>query len=203
MPLAWCGTTWRLHSSEHTSAASTGSWDLLQSKGARFHQTCNTGHVSTLIQHITEWFGLEGTFKGHLVQPPFNEQGHLQLEQVSPTWPWMFPGMGHLPPLWATCASVSPPPIFLVKNFFLIFSLNLLSSSLKPLPLVLRASWALSCHFSSYMKQRSWRRETKLRLSLQREKTEQTSETNTKYRNTYTTQIFLYCLQVCSSQWVI
>ena len=28
-----------------------------------------------------EWFGLEGTFKGHLVHPPCNEQGHLQLEQ--------------------------------------------------------------------------------------------------------------------------
>jgi len=27
-----------------------------------------------------------------------------------PTWPWMFPGMGHLPPLWATRSSVSPPP---------------------------------------------------------------------------------------------
>jgi len=37
-----------------------------------------------LIQHrITEWFRLEGTFKGHLVQPPRNEQGHLQLDQVT------------------------------------------------------------------------------------------------------------------------
>jgi len=26
-----------------------------------------------------------------------------------PTWPWMFPGMGPPLPLWATCASVSPP----------------------------------------------------------------------------------------------
>ena len=30
----------------------------------------------------SEWFGLEGTFKG-LVQPPCNEQGHLQLGQVA------------------------------------------------------------------------------------------------------------------------
>jgi len=27
---------------------------------------------------------LEGTFEGHLVQPPCNEQGHLQLDQVDP-----------------------------------------------------------------------------------------------------------------------
>jgi len=26
---------------------------------------------------------LEGTFKGHLVQPSCNEQGHLQLDQVA------------------------------------------------------------------------------------------------------------------------
>jgi len=30
-----------------------------------------------------EEFGLEGTFKGHLVQTPCNDQGHLQLEYVS------------------------------------------------------------------------------------------------------------------------
>ena len=29
-----------------------------------------------------------------------------------PTWPWMLPGMGHLPPLWATCANASPPSSF-------------------------------------------------------------------------------------------
>jgi len=32
---------------------------------------------------IKEWFGLEGTFKGHLVQPPCNEQGHSQLDPVA------------------------------------------------------------------------------------------------------------------------
>jgi len=26
---------------------------------------------------IIEWFGLEGTFRGHLVQHPCSEQGHL------------------------------------------------------------------------------------------------------------------------------
>ena len=47
---------------------------------------------------ITEWFGLEGTFKGHLVQPLCNEQGHLQLDQVaqSPVQPELesFQGWG-------------------------------------------------------------------------------------------------------------
>jgi len=32
---------------------------------------------------IIECFGLEGTFKGHLVQHSRNEQGHLQLDQVA------------------------------------------------------------------------------------------------------------------------
>jgi len=54
---------------------------------------------------------LEGTLKGHLVQLPYNKQGHLQLHQVaeSPVQPdleclqgW---GIHHL---WAACASVSP-----------------------------------------------------------------------------------------------
>lgn len=29
----------------------------------------------TCILYIESWFGLEGTFKGHLIQPPCNEQG--------------------------------------------------------------------------------------------------------------------------------
>jgi len=32
---------------------------------------------------ITECFGLEGIFRGHLVQPPCSKQGHLQLDQVA------------------------------------------------------------------------------------------------------------------------
>jgi len=38
--------------------------------------------LSQKYHRITESFGLEGTFKGHLVQPPCHEQGHLQLNQV-------------------------------------------------------------------------------------------------------------------------
>jgi len=32
---------------------------------------------------IIKQFGLEGTFKGHLVQPHCSEQGHLQTDQVA------------------------------------------------------------------------------------------------------------------------
>jgi len=61
---------------------------------------------------IIEWFELEGTLKGHLVQPPCNEQGHPQLHQVlraHPAWPWLSAGMGHPPPFWAVSASASLP----------------------------------------------------------------------------------------------
>jgi len=40
--------------------------------------------LKTNIYHrITESLELEGTFKGHLVQLPCNEQGHLRLDQVA------------------------------------------------------------------------------------------------------------------------
>jgi len=45
--------------------------------------------------------------------------------------------MGHPQPPWATCASTSPPR---VKNFFLVYNLNLPSLSLKPFPLAKRFS---------------------------------------------------------------
>ena len=35
---------------------------------------------------IIESFGLKGPLKGHLVQLPCNEQGHLQLHQVLRAW---------------------------------------------------------------------------------------------------------------------
>ena len=34
-----------------------------------------------LLKIIVELFELEGTLKGHLIQLPCNEQGHLQLDQ--------------------------------------------------------------------------------------------------------------------------
>ena len=33
------------------------------------------------VKRIIELFELEGTFKGHLIRLPYNEQGHLQLHQ--------------------------------------------------------------------------------------------------------------------------
>lgn len=32
---------------------------------------------------IIEWFGLEATFKGHVVQLSFNKQEHFQLDEVA------------------------------------------------------------------------------------------------------------------------
>ena len=89
------------------------------------------------LPEITLLFELEGTLKSHLVQLPCNEQGHLQLHQVaqSPIQPdieclqgW---GIHHL------SGQPVPVPHFIVKNLYLITSLNLPSSGLKPFPLVL------------------------------------------------------------------
>ena len=59
---------------------------------------CDPFSVKMDCHRITEEFGLEGTCKGHLVQPPCNEQGHLQLDQVaqSPVQPGVecFQGWG-------------------------------------------------------------------------------------------------------------
>jgi len=42
---------------------------------------------------ITEWFGLEGTFKGHLGPTPSPWQGHLPLDQVAQSL--IQPGLEH------------------------------------------------------------------------------------------------------------
>jgi len=86
--------------------------------------------VTTISQnHRTiEWFGLEGTFKGHLVQLPCNEQGYLQLDQVAQSDLACFQEWQNLFQCFTT---------LIVENFFLISSINLLSFSLKPLPLLL------------------------------------------------------------------
>ena len=64
---------------------------------------------SLCCHRIIELFEFEGTLKGHLVQLPCTEQGHLQLDQVaqSPIQPDLecLQGWGIL--LWTTCFSAS------------------------------------------------------------------------------------------------
>jgi len=44
--------------------------------------TWPSNFVPGLFHRIINQFGLEGTFKDHLVQPPRHGQGHLSLHQV-------------------------------------------------------------------------------------------------------------------------
>ena len=83
------------------------------------------------IHRVTECFGLEGTFRGHLAQLPHSEQGHLQLDPYSLAL--------NVSKDAASTASLGNPfqcfTTLTVKNFFLLSSLNLLSLSLKLLRL--------------------------------------------------------------------
>jgi len=102
---------------------------------------CNTHNISLMIVTIIEWFGLEGTFRGHLAQPPCSEQQYLQLDQAarSPIQPGLerFRGGASTTSLGNLCQCFTT---LIVKNFFLISSLSLPSFSLKPLPLVLSSN---------------------------------------------------------------
>jgi len=64
-----------------------------------------------LCDHIIiELSELKRTLKGHLVQHPCNEQGHLQLHQVAQSQPATLsvpPKAGYPPPLWATSFSLT------------------------------------------------------------------------------------------------
>jgi len=62
-----------------------------------------------------EWFELEGTFKGHLVALPCNEQEHPQLHQRSEPCPALPPGMGHPPPLCVELTQACLHFAFLIK----------------------------------------------------------------------------------------
>jgi len=70
---------------------------------------------------------------------PCSEQRNLQLYQALRAWSSLTlnvsPRMGHPPPLWATCATASPP--YCKKAFFLTSNLNLSFFNLKSSPLVL------------------------------------------------------------------
>jgi len=87
---------------------------------------------------IVESFELEGTFKGHLVQLPCREQGHLQLDQVaqSPVQPGLECLQG-----WGTQHLSWQPPAVLHhhhhKKPVLISSPNVTFFSLKLFPVVL------------------------------------------------------------------
>lgn len=88
-------------------------------------------------EHHEMVWALEGTFKGYLVQLPYNDKGHLQPDQdpQSSVQPDLNVSRDrHPPPLQATCASVSSPT--LQKNVFLVSNLNQTFLSLKPLYLV-------------------------------------------------------------------
>jgi len=83
---------------------------------------------------ITEWFGLEGTFQGHLVQPPamsrdiFNQ---TRLLRAPCNLAWDGASTTSLGNLCQGFTTLS------VKKFFFMSRLNLPSFSLKPSPLVL------------------------------------------------------------------
>ena len=87
-------------------------------------------------RRIIKLFELKGTLKCHVVQPPCNEQGHLQLHQVAQT-PFQ-PYLEH-PQGWSIHQlSGQPGPVphhSYCKKKILISNLNLPSVSLKPLPL--------------------------------------------------------------------
>jgi len=68
--------------------------------------------------------------------------------QSHPAWPWVSPGSGHPPPLWATCTRTSP----LLSYFFFPFYLNLPSFSLKPFHLVLSQQTLLKSLSPSFLK---------------------------------------------------
>ena len=83
----------------------------------------------THFHRITECFGLEGTFRGHLAQPPCSRQEHLKPDRVaqSPVQPGLecFQGWG-----LHSFSGQSVPGFHhpYGKNFFLISSPNLPST---------------------------------------------------------------------------
>ena len=77
-----------------------------------------------LHHRIIEWFGLEGTFKGHVVPTPLLWAGTPSIRpgcsKPHPTWPWTPPGRGHAQLLWVTCSSVSPSSLWRISSLCLI-----------------------------------------------------------------------------------
>jgi len=61
-----------------------------------WHRLSENWTQNDLEEEITESFELEGTFKGHPVQLPCTEQGHLQLHQLLRAWLVVQPDLGYL-----------------------------------------------------------------------------------------------------------
>jgi len=103
------------------------------------------------FHRIIESLELEETFKGHPVQIPCNEQGHPQLNQVFRAWSSLALKVSRH---WASTTSPGNLSqcltILTKKDFSLISNLNLLSSSLKPFPLVLSPQILLKILFPSF-----------------------------------------------------
>ena len=87
---------------------------------------------------ITQLFELEGTLKGHPVQPLCNEKGYLQLHQVaqSPSCLTLSVSMdgASTASLGNLCQCLTT---LIIRNFFPTSSLNIPSLSLKPFPQIL------------------------------------------------------------------
>ena len=125
--------------------------DSTISLGSPFqHQTPPRGEI---FHRIIESLELEGFSKGPPVQRSCSEQGHAQVDQVAQGLIQprveMPLGMRHRPYLWATHSSASSPS--LVKDFFLLSSLNLPSLSLKPFLFVLSPQTLLKSLSPSFL----------------------------------------------------
>lgn len=83
---------------------------------------------------MTEWIVLERTFRGHIVQAPCNEQGHLRPDQIvqSPVQP----DLGCFQ-RWGICHFTGQPVpvshVLNIKNSFQVSCLRLFSFRSKPL----------------------------------------------------------------------
>jgi len=109
-------------------------------------------HLILTKQRMIECFGLEGTFKDHLVQASCHRQGHLSSDKV--TQSPIQPELGHLQ--WWGTQNLPGQPVALfhtsiLKNFFLTSNLNLSSFSLKPLSVVLSLQKSLSTYVMSLL----------------------------------------------------
>lgn len=86
-----------------------------------------------------QWPGLEGRSKITSFQTHCHELGHLPLDHVgqspNPTWPGYYSKSGETTTFLGSLFQCFITPT--IKNFFLVFNLNLPSSTLKSLSLVL------------------------------------------------------------------